>query len=182
MSIVAGVIFLYLYSNLENIAPEVANRIQRKYETRVSGAIYGDESYFDDENFLGRNINDAIIAFSDNPLVGTGIGGFSGNYGRHEIHSTYFKMLGETGIIGLLAYILLLYKFLTRFKFRSRKEPLQEVIYYLVPFIFGCLVSWAYTYHIRKREFWILFAIVVTMDQIIKYRLKNNSKNLKNAN
>lgn len=167
MVIITGTIFLYLFNNLELIAPDVANRIVNKYESRLGGAISGEDSYFDDDNFYGRNIKDAFEAFSDSPLTGTGIGGFAGTYSNYEIHSTYFKILGETGILGVFAYIFFMGKFLNKLKFRSRKEPLQEFIYYLVPFVIGCLVSWAYTYHVRKREFWIMFAIIVVVNQLI---------------
>jgi hypothetical protein len=32
---------------------------------------------------------------------------------------------------------------------------------YFSPFLAGLIISWAYTYHLRKREFWIAFMLLV---------------------
>jgi hypothetical protein len=47
----------------------------------------------------------------------------------------------------------------------------------LRPFVIGWLISWGYTYHLRKREFWIAFAIIS-----IVYKLIIDSKNKKIIN
>lgn len=162
LTVIAGVSFLLLYNNLDTIAPEIADRIEGKYNTRlvVAGGM--------ESGFIRENLETAIQAFHDHPLTGSGIGAFAGIYSYYEVHSTYFKLIGEAGILGVLGYLVFMLNLLTKFKHRSQEDPWQEFVYYLVPFFFGCLVSWAYTYHMRKREFWVMMAIVTIVDMIIR--------------
>ena len=107
ISLVVGLVLLIVVKELPIIAPDVHTRIVGKYETRLAGTLEGESGLTDEEGFFRDNISKSIAAFSDNPITGTGIGAFGGShYGRHEVHSTYFKMIGETGIIGTIAYII----------------------------------------------------------------------------
>lgn len=180
MSFVVMVIFYFMFTNLESIAPDIAKRINNKYNTRVAVNFDDDgSSVLDEDQFIGSNLRLAIEAFEDNPVTGSGIGAFGGGfYSKYEIHSTYFKMIGEGGIIGVLAYLVFVYYFMQKLKFRSRKTPYQEYLYYLYPFIIGCFVSWAYTYHMRKREFWIMFAVIIIVDQLIKNDIVSLNENI----
>jgi len=76
-------------------------------------------------------------------------------------------------MLGVVGYLLFMAKFLAPFRYRSRGDAWQEFVYYLFPFILGCLVSWTYTYHMRKREFWIMAAIIAIISRIIML-YKNN--------
>lgn len=162
--IVVSIVVGTLYINLEHIAPLVYRRITYKYETRIEGNL---EAGVED-NFIMRNINDAVAAFKDRPLIGSGIGAFNPYYSDHEVHSTYFKMVGETGLLGMIGYAIFLYSFLDLFKTASFKKenPFADFLRLGFPFILGCLVSWSYTYHLRKREFWLLVTLLI----IIKYQ------------
>ncbi|HAQ21327.1 MAG TPA: hypothetical protein DCR40_19160 [Prolixibacteraceae bacterium] len=166
--IITGLFFLF-YENLNSIAPEVFNRIQSKYNSRVAINFKAKTTVLNKDQFIGSNLRLAVKAFKDNPLTGSGIGGFAGIYEKYEVHSTYFKIIGETGSLGVIAYLVFLFNFLKTLKLRSRSTPNQEFLYYLLPFLTGCFISWAYTYHMRKREFWIMFAIMIIVNQLIKY-------------
>lgn len=169
-AIIVGII----WQNLDTIAPDVYNRISGKIETRVTDNLSG-EVDVTEEGFLAQNLGKAIHVFLDKPLFGSGIGGFYEVYGRYEVHSTYFKLLGETGLAGTVIYIVFMTIFFSNFKDVSKlrkTNPYASYLWNMLPFLYGCLISWGYTYHLRKREFWILFSIVV----IAGYLKKNWNK------
>jgi hypothetical protein len=171
----AGVL---LFANLQDIAPNVHKRISYKYETRIDNRITGNID--NESDFLQTNIKNAIISFENRPLVGTGLGAFTVNYGEHEVHSTYFKMLGETGLIGTIGYIVFIFAFFRLFKYRkfAKENPYADYLNTILPFIFGCMVSWGYTFHLRKREFWILVAVLLIVNYSFnKYKSQNSLSN-----
>ena len=166
--VILGISIFFIYQNLDIIAPDLAKRLEMKVRTRIINQIEGNET---SNNFLENNWGGAVKAFNDNPITGTGIGGFYGNYGNYEVHSTYLKMVGETGIIGVIGYLIFIISFILLFKKPKKYNIANPYIDYLVkisPFVIGCLVSWTYTYHMRKREFWIMVAILM----IIHYQAK----------
>ncbi len=157
----SAVIFV-VFLNLEQIAPILAKRINHKIKTRVTENIDGTSQ----SSFFENNWGGALKAFSDRPITGTGLGGFWKNYGNYEVHSTYLKMLGETGLIGTFGYVTFMILFMLLFRVRkSRHNPYSNYMKEMFPFVLGCIVSWSYTYHLRKREFWILLALLL----ILKY-------------
>lgn len=169
--IVSGVIAL-LWENLDSIAPAVYTRINAKIETRITNNL-NDENDLDD-SFIAKNFGEAIDVFVEHPITGAGIGGFQGVYAKHEVHSTYFKIIGETGTAGVIAYLLFIILLVSNFLGLSKEKkisPYADFLWNLKPFFFGCMVSWFYTYHLRKREFWIMFAVIA----IASYLRKNTS-------
>jgi hypothetical protein len=182
-SAVFVIITTVLILNIERIAPEIYNRLFRKVTTRVLEPLEGKEDNIG-THFIKSNFGGAVEAFSDNPLTASGIGGFLNRYGRHEVHSTYLKIIGETGLLGCLGYVLFMFYFLKIFFVSSRQatnNPYSQFIKEMSPFIIGMIVSWAYTYHLRKREFWILYAMVtITYMLSINYnKLHKDNQNLK---
>jgi hypothetical protein len=154
-----AVAIIILFINLESFAPRIYERIVYKYENRLSTKLRGD---VDEGDFLMNNLDRSIEAFTDRPLTGSGLGAFIGPYGDHEVHSTYFKMFGEAGIIGALGYAIFVLAIVKLFKVKKdRKNPYMDYLKMMIPFIIGCFVSWGYTYHLRKREFWLLVAIIL---------------------
>jgi hypothetical protein len=165
--------------NLQNIAPIIYNRLEQKVKTRVLEPYEGKENNAG-TNFIKSNFGGAIESFNDNPFTASGIGGFMGRYGRYEVHSTYLKIIGETGIIGIVGYMIFMFYFLRIFFVSSRiskQNPYASFIRELSPLIIGCIISWGYTYHLRKREFWIMYAIV-----FIAYKLMKRFENSKLEN
>ncbi|MGJ8665818.1 MAG: O-antigen ligase family protein [Patiriisocius sp.] len=171
-AIISVLLLSVLWVNLETLMPDTYNRVSGKYESRIEGNINGSN----DNDFIEKNFGAAFQAFEDRPLTGTGMGAFYGNYARHEVHSTYLKMLGETGLLGSFGYLLFILAFLSLFRMKKFKKinPYSDYLATMVPFLLGCFVSWAYTYHLRKREFWILLSLVV----IVNYCAKQYQKTL----
>ena len=157
------------------------NRLNSKIQTRIVDNVSGDNNLAE-EGFIADNFKIAIEVFLEKPLTGGGLGGVGGgNYGHHEIHSTYLKIVGECGIFGIIGYCAFMFLFLKVFFFKSSKKlnPYKNYLTLMFPFILGCLVSWSYTYHMRKREFYILLTIVsITYFLAQKVEKELNKKNL----
>ena len=170
---ILGIILYILYVNLEYIAPSLYNWMNFKVENRL-------ESAGSSQGFIHHNLSSALLSFSNNPLFGSGIGAFSNSiYGKYEVHSTYFKMLGETGIIGSFAYLLFVIYLLQLVVIKQKKiyknNPYYTFLDNLKPFFIGFFISWGYTYHLRKREFWILVAIIYIANSLMKeYNRRSN--------
>jgi hypothetical protein len=114
------------------------------------------------QEFLLKNVDATFQAFSDHPFLGTGWANIIGEYTeKHEIHSTYLSILAQLGLLGAFCYafyIIILVRSVLLAAGRHSKEALFA--FYFSPFLFGLMLSWGYTYHLRKREFWIAFALL----------------------
>jgi O-antigen ligase len=172
-----AVAFVFLFYNLETIYPKLYKRLNNRIETRIVQQVEGTSR----SNFFQSNWGGAVEAFKENPLTGSGIGGFSGVLRQYEVHSTYLKILGETGLVGIIGYLLFIFAFFSLFKrYKFYDNETYKYIKYTIPFVIGDLVSWTYTYHMRKREFWILISIflIIIYQSKLKYYKKNARKNL----
>jgi len=160
--------------NLETISPKFYNILHYKMQTRVYDNVdkVSGESDDSEDGFMEHNILGAVESFIESPLVGSGFGGFQGN-GGFEIHSTYFKMLGEGGTIGVLLYIILMHLLFLKFRARHYKNEFASFLGHLYPIFIGFMVSWTYTYHLRKREFWILVVIIFLVSELAKRKQQN---------
>lgn len=176
ITLILAILFTIIYLNIVVIAPDVAGRIIGKYNTRVATIIDNNQLIDENESFIAANITAALLAFEDRPLTGSGLGAFVPKYHTHEVHSTYFKMLGETGLLGVIGYLFFLVYFFRFFRLRSQTQLYGDLLYYMYPFVIGCFVSWSYTYHLRKREFWLLFAFVVIINNIILMRQQERNR------
>ncbi|MEY2828159.1 MAG: hypothetical protein RIQ33_17, partial [Bacteroidota bacterium] len=167
-AVAIGVVVFFILNYMQLSSPIIYNRLEQKVKTRIVEPYEGKENNAG-TNFLKSNFGGALQSFTDNPFTASGIGGFMGRYGRYEVHSTYLKIIGETGLIGIIGYMIFIISFLRFFmipKQTSINNPYATFLKELFPLIIGCLISWGYTYHLRKREFWIMYAIV-----FIAYRL-----------
>ena len=179
-AVIAGVLLLALvWSNLEQIMPNTFNRVSYKFDARVVKNVNSESN----NDFIQQNFGAAFVAFEERPFIGSGLGAFHGVYSTHEVHSTYLKMLGETGIIGTIGYLIFMIALVRLFKIRKYKKdnPYADYVTTMLPFLLGCFISWAYTYHVRKREFWILVAVLVIANYCARHynawrieTLKNN--------
>ncbi|MEE9433195.1 MAG: O-antigen ligase family protein [Sphingorhabdus sp.] len=145
------------------------NRFERKIEN------FTVEEFSD--KFFGSNIGSAMDAFEDNPILGAGPGNIIGDYtDKYEIHSTPFSILSSAGLLGLAAYLIFLLHWIYAIWRAGRRTLIEEkFLFYFQPFLFGLIVSWGYTYHVRKREFWVLYAIIAFAIYIVR-RYRNSQK------
>ena len=114
--------------------------------------------------FLQENINGTLSALGYNAFLGVGLGNVAGVHTDHyEIHSTYLGVLATTGLIGLCAYIAFASVLLRSVFLAGRSKAANSYAsfnYYFLPLLLGLFISWAYTYHVRKREFWVIMFFV----------------------
>lgn len=177
--IAVGVCISLLWTSLGDILPQTQKRITDKYNSRIVNNL-DSNSNVTENSFFARNYGNAIRAFEDRPLIGSGLGGFAKVYDKNEVHSTYFKMLGETGLIGLFGYILLVFSIFSLFRYKKYRKhnPYADYLWTMYPLLIGCFISWGYTYHLRKREFWILVAvIIITVYQVKLHNAKALTEN-----
>lgn len=112
--------------------------------------------------FFTENLRASIEAVKMRPFVGIGLSNASGLVTeRYEIHGSYFAVLAYSGTIGLAAYLTFLARVMWVVVSGSGLENrCSRYLYYFWPFFIGLIGSWIYTYPLRKREFWIMLAIV----------------------
>lgn len=142
------------------------SRFERKWNSRILVMIVGGEM-LDEGSFTFHNWKLALQEFVRSPITGTGIGAFYKNVASHEVHSTYIKILGETGLLGVFGYCALQLEFLRRVFFK-RSEWTKSYIVNLMPFLLGLYTTWIYTYHIRKREYWLFYIGVLVVLSLYK--------------
>lgn len=160
---------LYLFSwGLENV-----DSMKWRFESKIHEDAATDFA----SGFFAENVAVAWRAFSDHPLLGAGMGNIAGQYSdKYEIHSTYLKILASGGIFGAVAYVVFMSTWVRGIAKSIGKRSREELfLLYFSPFLFGLLVSWTYTYHLRKREFWIAFAIVTLLGFVVRQKKKRDS-------
>lgn len=141
--------FLWGLDNIEGMAW----RFGRKFNQ------YAVEDF--QEGFLAENIAAMKTAFEINPLVGVGLGNVAGVITeKYEIHSTYLAILGNGGLLGAVAYLYFMFVHGWQASRFRGSDPYAMYLRYYIPMLVGLVIAWAYTYHLRKREFWILFLLV----------------------
>jgi len=152
--VAAGLGFLLFQWALDAI-PGLRWRIEYKF----SGAAIENFS----EGFLQENIRSMFAALEDSPLIGVGLDNVREIYQKLEIHSTYLGILAYGGLLGAAAYLFFMGTLLSAL-WRESRHKLHNVwaafLYLLLPLLIGQMVGWGYTYHIRKREFWVLVIFV----------------------
>lgn len=174
ISLLIIVLMPMLINILGEINPSWADWYTYKIQSRIESTI--EDSEGGEGGFLHENWTGAIRAFSDNLILGSGLGAFAGIYEKYEVHSTYLKVLGETGLFGVIGYAIFMTSIFALLLMANKNSSIyEEYICNLLPFFIGCAVSWSYTYHVRKREFWIALSIMYValyLSRKIKYRIK----------
>ncbi len=125
------------------------------------------------DTFIKRNYRAAIDGFKKYPLTGVGVGSFAKYYDVNNVHSTPLTILSNTGILGTIVYVLFLcyfFKiFIDNFRERIRENVYSDLLYFMTPFIIGTCFSWAYTFHLMKREFWILLGVILITTELLQF-------------
>ena len=129
---------------------------------RLNKKMTGDALEDFASGFFAENLRASIEAVKMRPFVGIGLSNASGLVTeRYEIHGSYFAVLAYSGIFGLAAYLTFLARVMWVVVSGSGLENrCSKYLYYFWPFFIGLIGSWIYTYPLRKREFWIMLAIV----------------------
>jgi O-antigen ligase len=130
-----------------------------RFDNKFTGE--GLEAFYD--NFYVSNLIAGLNAFIDNPFLGVGLGNIEGNYHEFEIHSTYLAILATTGVFGFVAFFYFVFCLSKRFFVFNYTNYIDKFFFFFSPFFISMLVTWSYTYTIRKREFWILMFILATL-------------------
>ena len=151
---VAAVIPAFQWASSRSVAFE--SRVQRKFGQDVPERF---------QNFARSNVSAAVAAIEDHPLTGVGLGGVAGTYSeKYEIHSTYLSVPASTGLIGAVVYVwFILVLFRTMTTVRNGDPRAAMFARTLRPLMVGLMISFGYTYHLRKREFWITAAIATAI-------------------
>jgi hypothetical protein len=141
---------------------ESAHYLERAEAIRTGGT---------DSAFWNDNMQSAVDCFRESPLTGVGLGlGTVETTGAidHELHSTFFKFLGDGGALMVLTGLWLLISMGMMGARYRRFLPLAHLtlvnayrVAYLSVFV---LNFWGYS--IRRREFWFAIAIVEAMKAI----------------
>ena len=80
---------------------------------------------------------------------------------KYEIHSTYMAVLSASGLVGFFIYIVYMFNILKKVFAKYRVAEVSDFLFNLGVLYIGLMISWSYTYHLRKREFWILLIIIL---------------------
>lgn len=150
----------------------------------VEGLSWRAESKFSQDSvedfktgFLSENILALKDAFNESPLVGIGLGNVELTDFGFEIHSSYMSIIATSGLLGAIFYFISMF-FILYSIFSTQylhKSQYRDFFYYFLPLFIGLMVSWSYTNHLRKREYWFMLSIVFVIIYFAK-RI-NSSKN-----
>ena len=165
--------------NLASVFPVLADRVSSKVNTRLNI-----DHVAANDSFIVQNYAAAWRAFEHNPLLGSGIMGFYGVFADHEVHSTPMKLVGETGLVGCYGYLIFVWcviRAIMTIRNTSPGNPYREYIQILLPFLLGSCVSYLYTYHMRKREFWILMVVLFAALRLMDEFESSNEEDLSEA-
>jgi O-antigen ligase len=166
LSVIAIFIF-QAFTHLSKNENRITKRMIYKYNTRVASA-YGDYDNSVGSEWMRSNYGAALKAFKQNPILGSGIGGFASLYHKSEVHNTPLKLLGETGIVGTIGALIFIFSLLTLFSQSKKKNDFTNFLRLFSIMMIGCSVNWIYTYPFRKRFFWILIIVAFTAYRLSK--------------
>lgn len=162
--IIGLIAFIFFNWGLSNI-PGMRERFEYKFSSDASEGI---------TNFFSENVEAAFSAFYDRPILGVGLNNIIGVYTEeYEIHNGYLSILSSSGFLGALIFFLFLIYSLRLVIIRSKYN---DFIKYLLPFYIGLIVSWVYTYPLRKREVWLFFFIISAMLYISKKKCSRKNE------
>lgn len=149
---VSALLLVPAYQFMSNASAAFRWRIMSKMTSRAS------EGFTD---FAATNVETTRAAFLAEPVFGVGVGTIAAGGENFEIHSTYLNVLASAGIVGVLGYMVLVWA-LFRTITRPRNDDPRTLPFarLFLPMMLGLMISYGYTNHLRKREFWITTALV----------------------
>jgi|CXWL01.1.fsa_nt_gi hypothetical protein len=116
-----------------------------------------------DASYAVRDNLDAIalVAFRENPVVGTGLAQFNPRYARLEVHNTVLGVAAETGSLGLAALSVLVAYLMIR-AVRLGGEGAWGRVAHLGVVLAVFLLHWVH-FLLRERWMWLFFLLVAYM-------------------
>ncbi|WP_284379194.1 O-antigen ligase family protein [Amylibacter marinus] len=161
---------IFVGSILVQIAIELVPGLAWRFETKVNSDTVDDFA----SGFFAENVEGTLKALDENPFVGVGAGNVAGVYtAKYEIHSTYLGILATSGILGAVAYLMFVLRCFIMLLNGGRNradDPYAKFIFYMLPMCMGMFISWGYTYHLRKRSFWFMVAMLTAIYAIKRRR------------
>jgi O-antigen ligase len=164
-----------------------------------------DNAYLQDESIEGRRekMLTGLAMFSDNPILGVGFANYSDNYwnyagslglessarnltserGQREPHSLYIEIMAETGLLGILTFLLFFGLtirniYLYRKNYRrgiSKSDDAWSAWITATGFsILTYLVAGFFLHGIGFRYIWILAGMALSIINISKFELSKN--------
>ena len=162
-AMMGGIAFVVLLWGVDNV-DGLLWRLEAKFTAEGLTKFYSE--------FWSENISAAIEAFNSRPIMGVGLGNVVGHFHDFEIHSTYLAVAATSGLVGLLAVAFFFFRLTAYISVKNIDNQYQLFLYYFMPFWMGLIISWSYTYSLRKREFWIMIFVLT----IVKLQSKQNNR------
>lgn len=114
--------------------------------------------------FAASNLESTREAFAAQPVFGVGMSTVTAGGSAFEIHSTYLNVLASAGLLGTLGYLVMAVALFRGVILRRNDDPRALRFSRLfTPMLVGLMLSYGYTNHLRKREFWITAALVTAL-------------------
>ncbi len=112
----------------------------------------------------------SLQSWKDQPVIGTGLGSLQDALSKNHVnysgaHSVYIEILTETGIIGLLLYLLLLISILNLIM----RTPFSEMIFLLSLFLIIIVAQIAQHSHYQK-ETWFALTMLAIHASLVRKR------------
>ena len=101
------------------------------------------------------------------PWLGVGVGNGLSSYQMvpgnfTEVHSQYFAILGETGLLGVVAFLCFLAAAVFQVGLFMKQKRVDGWMTLGLTIAFAaCLLSGTYNYFLRRREFWIVLGLIL---------------------
>lgn len=157
------------YLGISGVILVVAIPFVMSYVTRMSGQITRALSIFEklssSKRFqiggqTGASIDEGWEVFKMYPIFGVGLGNKTAIVGVHEIHNTYLKYLAETGLIGMIGFLIVFFlPAITIFSSRSSLILKLTMISFYVLFAMMNVPHMLY----RQRWVWLFISLIVVL-------------------
>ena len=174
--------FMYQYGS--RYMPQLAFFKERvgMIDDRLDAALGITEDEARDKSFFALQQAGVRRAFSTHPFIGIGWGGFAKSHyspTSHEVHSTPMRFLAETGLVGIILYVLFLIVLVgsvIQSFLRARGTPFSNSFLVLCVGLVSMVISYLYNRHVTERTFWILLVVIVASD-LSSRRLRGRKDN-----
>jgi len=159
-----------------------------RFRTLTSLNPTTENGIYQDSSFVGRTseIKSGMIMFAAHPLLGVGVGNYENNYQTYaqivglefrseerQAHSLYVEVLSETGIIGAVPFVGVIFSLLTglyKIKKDLKNSPYDDDwsphINAVLTSLIAYLIAALFLHGAYIRYYWILVAMGITAIQL----------------